>query len=101
MGVSRYKKKLPPRNFWCFRYEAKHNEMKIYARAITSRKNISLTLAKKFHYTFINNILLNSFGKVEYEVKSKHNINSGKNEFIQRNLGLSLDEFNCYSQIKL
>jgi len=91
----------PPRNFWCFRYESKHKEMKIYAHAITSRKNISLTLAKKFQYKFINNILLNSFGNIEYEVKSKHNINSRNNELIQRNLGLSLDDFNCYSQIKL
>lgn len=28
----------PPRNFWCFRYEAKHKEFKAYARSITSRK---------------------------------------------------------------
>jgi len=92
----------PPKYFWCFRYEAKHKEMKIYAHAITSRKHISLTLAKKCQYKFISNILLNSFGKIEYEVKSKHKINSSNNELIQRNLGLSLDEFNnCYSQVKL
>ncbi|KAE9522308.1 hypothetical protein AGLY_017299, partial [Aphis glycines] len=66
-----------PKYFWCFRYEAKHKEIKIYAHPITSRKYISLTLAKQFH-------------KIEYEVKSKHKINS-----------LSLDEFNCYSQVKL
>jgi len=60
----------PPRNCWCFRYEAKHKEMKLYAHAITSRKNISLTLAKKFQYKFMNNILLNSFSNIEYEVKS-------------------------------
>lgn len=37
----------PPKHFWCFRYEAKHKEMKSYAHAITSRKNITLSLAKK------------------------------------------------------
>lgn len=37
----------PPRHFWCFRYEAKHKELKMYARAITPRRNICLTLANK------------------------------------------------------
>ncbi|KAE9521554.1 hypothetical protein AGLY_018054 [Aphis glycines] len=31
----------------------------------------------------------------------KHKINSSNNELIQRNLGFSLDEFNCYFQVKL
>lgn len=39
----------PLRNFWCFRYETKHKEFKTYARAITSRKNICASLAKKIN----------------------------------------------------
>lgn len=42
----------PPKHVWYFRYEAKHKEMKLYAHAITTRKNITLSLAKKFQYTF-------------------------------------------------
>lgn len=37
----------PLRNFWCFKYEAKHKEFKTYARAITSRKNICVSLENK------------------------------------------------------
>lgn len=47
----------PPRNFWCFRYEAKHKEFKAYARAITSRKNICVSLAKKFQLKFAHSLL--------------------------------------------
>lgn len=42
----------PPRNYWCFRFEAMHKEFKAYARAITSRKNISVSLAKKYQLKF-------------------------------------------------
>lgn len=42
----------PPRNFWSFRFEAKHKEFKTYARSITSRKNIGVSLAKKFQLKF-------------------------------------------------
>lgn len=42
----------PPRHFWCFRYE-----IKMYARATSSRKNITLTLAKKYQYKFAHILL--------------------------------------------
>ncbi|XP_008185631.1 uncharacterized protein LOC103310138 [Acyrthosiphon pisum] len=37
----------PPRSYWCMRFEGKHKEIKMYARSTCSRKNITLTLAKK------------------------------------------------------
>lgn len=37
----------PPRHFWCFRFEAKHRELKTYARVTSSRKNITLSISKK------------------------------------------------------
>jgi len=89
----------PPKHFWCFRYEAKHKEMKIYVHVITSRKNISLTLAKKFQYKFINNILNNYPDECVKEMR--HKICTNHNPLIQRNLGLSIDEFDCYSQVEL
>lgn len=42
----------PPKHFWCFRFEAKHKEVKTYANVTTSRKNILLTLAKKYQLKF-------------------------------------------------
>jgi len=42
----------PPRHYWCFRFEAKHKELKLYAHTTTSRKRITLTLAKKFQLKF-------------------------------------------------
>lgn len=47
----------PPRHYWCFRYEGKHKEIKMYARATSYRKNITLTLAKKYQYKFAHSLL--------------------------------------------
>lgn len=47
----------PPRHFWCFKYESKHKELKMYARAITSRRNIIVSLAKKFQLKFADFLL--------------------------------------------
>lgn len=43
----------PPRHYWCFRYEEKHKEIKMYAHATSSRKNISLTLAKNININLL------------------------------------------------
>ena len=40
------------RNMWCFKYESKHKEFKTYARVITSRKNICLSMAKKYQFKY-------------------------------------------------
>lgn len=50
------KKSGPLRKIWCFKYETKHREFKVYAHAITSRRNICLTLAKKFEFKFSNQL---------------------------------------------
>lgn len=47
----------PPRNYWCFAYEAKHKDFKQYANAFTSRCNIPLTLALKFQFKFAHFLL--------------------------------------------
>lgn len=53
----------PPKNYWCFRFEGKHKELKMYARSTCSRKNItwqknfSLSL-QIFFYNQILKILL-------------------------------------------
>lgn len=58
----------PLRKLWCFKFESKHRQFKVYSHCITSRKNICLTLAKKYQLKFAFQIMkptnfssLNSF----------------------------------------
>jgi len=88
----------PPRHFWCFRYEAKHKELKMYARAITSRKNICLTLAKKYQYKFAH-LLLNKESNKTFVVNMRHMINSNHTEFLLNNSFMSSTSFDSYSKI--
>jgi hypothetical protein len=48
----------PSRHYWCFRYEGKHKELKMYVRSTTSRKNITLTLVKKMQLKFGHNLMI-------------------------------------------
>jgi hypothetical protein len=79
----------PPKHFWCFRFEAKHKEMKSYAHSITSRKNIPLTLAKKFQYKYANQILNSTSSKIN--TNKIHIISSNYSELIARVLNLTSD----------
>lgn len=47
----------PLRKFWCFKFESKHRQFKIYSHAMTSRKNICLTLGRKYQLKFANYLL--------------------------------------------
>lgn len=78
----------PLRNFWCFRYEAKHKEFKTYARSITSRKNICVSLAKKYQLKHAYSLMqLQTI--IASEVQECHKIISTKmnviNDFCQKN----------------
>lgn len=47
----------PPKDYWCFRFEAKHKELKSVARSTNSRKNVILTIAKRYQLKFANYII--------------------------------------------
>lgn len=47
----------PLRKIWCFNFEQKHKQFKVYSHCITSRKNICLTLAKKYELKFAFQLL--------------------------------------------
>jgi len=87
----------PPRHFWCFRYEAKHKELKMYARAITSRKNICLTLAKKYSFKFAH-FLLNQQNNKDFIVFDKYKINSDL-EFLSNILSMPYTNITSFSKI--
>jgi len=88
----------PPRHYWCFRFEGKHKEIKMYARSTSSRKNITLTLAKKFQFKFAH-YLLRSETTLTI-VNSNHNICSLYSESLFSILTLSTADYKCYSQIE-
>lgn len=86
----------PPRHFWCFRFEAKHKELKLYAHATSSRKNITYTLGKKMQMKFAyqlfhpapTNLIINQ----THEIKN--------NEYLQFIQSLILPiQFKCYTQV--
>lgn len=88
----------PPRHYWCFRFEGKHKEIKMYAHSTSSRKNITLTLAKQFQFKFAH-YLLRSETTLTI-VNSNHNICSLYSESLFSILTLSRADYKCYSQIE-
>lgn len=89
----------PPRFYWTFRFEAKHKDFKIYARSITSRKNICVSIGIKFQLTFANYLLENK--KPIYTMEPTHMIQTNYEElilgFCDRN-NINSDNFRCYSK---
>lgn len=88
----------PPRHYWCFRFEGKHKEIKMYACSTSSRKNITLTLAKKFQFKFAH-YLLHSETMLTI-VNSNHTICSLYSKSLFGILYLSTADYKCYSQIE-
>jgi len=50
----------PLRKIWCFNFEQKHKQFKIYSHCVTSRKNICFTLAKMYELKFALQLLKSS-----------------------------------------
>lgn len=90
-----------PRYYWKFRYEAKHKEYKTYARNITSRKNIFVSIPRKYQLQF-DNFLIEQEEPV-CTVNSNHIIDSNYEEIIFRfcdGNNIDSERFCCYSQCK-
>lgn len=90
----------PPRHYWCFRHEGKHKEIKMYARGTSSRsrKNITLTLAKKYQYKFAHSLLQPNTQEVI--LKPKHRIRSLNVDKICSTLAVSSLNFFRYNQME-
>ena len=70
------KKMGPLRYIWCFRFESKHRELKMYTNNTNSRKNIPYSVGIKCSLKFCDR-LLNKIGlKDELEYKRNHIIES-------------------------
>lgn len=77
----------PLRNLWCFKYESKHRQFKIYSHCITSRKNICLTLAKKYELKFAYQLTKPSDNS-ELSTKEKYKIKSAYHTIIQEKINV-------------
>jgi hypothetical protein len=83
----------------CFRFEGKHKELKTYARSITSRKHITLTLSKKYQIQFA--FFLMQPIKSNLEFNFKHKINrSLYHNIICHGFNITLKQFECYNKIE-
>lgn len=88
----------PPRHYWSFRFEGKHKELKMYARTTSSRKNITLTLAKKFQFKFAHTILQPNIPNIL--LKLKHLTNSIDRQMIYINYLSGSSQFSYFNQIE-
>lgn len=91
----------PLRNLWCFKYEANHRQFKIYSHCITSRKNICLTLSKKYELKFAYSLtqLNNNINNCNFTVNKVHEIESNHNNLLITELRVEKSCLNMYSHI--
>lgn len=88
-----------PRHYWSFQYESKHREFKAYAKNITSRKNICVSLAKKFELQFAYFLMHES--KNIYEALPIHIVSSKYCKEIEEYSKLFSDKsYSCYSECR-
>ncbi|XP_054087725.1 uncharacterized protein LOC128922130 [Zeugodacus cucurbitae] len=87
-------KKLGPLKYlWSFRFEAEHQIHKKYARSITSRINIPLSLGIKSAIRFANSVITNNFFQAEIVCKEQCPIT--KEIYIS---SLNLSDLNSYKK---
>lgn len=69
----------------------------MYSRVTTSRKNVTLTLAKKFQFKFAQNLMESDKNII---FKDKHMILSKDTEIINNKLNLTSSQYTCYTELK-
>lgn len=90
----------PPRHFWCFRFEGKHKEMKTYARVTSSRKNITLTLAKKFQLKYSYFLMKSPKSELIVFDKNEITINETVQNIIFNRTNLQVVQYKMYKEIQ-
>lgn len=88
----------PVRRFWSFPFETKHRSFKVYAHAITSRKNIPLSLARKYQFIFADYLLDDSKrDEIVYKIKDKCECNLLS--FISLEINIPIENLATYSKV--
>lgn len=82
----------------CFKYEFKHRQFKVYSHCITSRKNICLTLAKKYELKFAYQLINpGKFSAISINLKDK--IESSYSTMICQKLNVQKGMLESYSHL--
>lgn len=89
----------PLRALWSFKFEAKHRQFKLYSHAITSGKNISFTLAKKYQLKFAHYLLKND-DYCQLDTSSKHESDSTLKRVISTKLNVEENELKLFTKVK-
>lgn len=90
----------PLRKLWCFKYESKHRQFKVYSHCITTRKNICLTLAKKYELKFAFQLMVPQTSFCDSIFNEKFKIQSSFNTIICEKLKILKDQYQSYSCIQ-
>lgn len=80
------------------RFEGKHKEIKMFARSTCSRKNITLTLAKKMQLKFAHFILQSN--NTTIVINPKYCICTLHSDAILNTIYIPLTTYKCYSQVE-
>lgn len=87
----------PPKQYNCFRFEAKHRDLKQYARSTNCRINPMLSLSKKAQFKFANYLITpirNPLGSCQSaQISSLHQ------DYISNKLNLTSNQFQSYKEI--
>uniref|UniRef100_A0A6P7H446 Uncharacterized protein LOC114344120 n=1 Tax=Diabrotica virgifera virgifera TaxID=50390 RepID=A0A6P7H446_DIAVI len=91
----------PLRKLWCFKYESNHIHSKIYCHCINSRKNICITLSKKYQLKFAYQILKNEEPTTTLSANSRHKRQSNFKNIIYEQLNIvDKSSVQFYSQLR-
>lgn len=90
----------PLRKLWCFKFEAKHRQFKVYSHCITSRKNICLSLARKYELKFAYQMFtFENHDDQLIDIGNISKIDSKYGFIISEKMNLPKQELNAYSKI--
>lgn len=88
----------PPRHYWSMGFEEKHRDFKIYSHIMNSRKNICLTVARKYQFKFAS--FLNETNKAsELIFKEKNKVISEFTDLVNQTLNIPSHLIEYYSKI--
>lgn len=90
----------PVRKFWSFQFESKHKNFKLYSHAITSRRNICLSLAKKFQFDLAYFLLGNAKASSKYYLSKNNEIKCNLARLVSAKLKIKEQYLKFYDQIQ-
>lgn len=90
----------PVRKFWSFHFEAKHRSFKLYMHSVTSRRNVSVTIAKKYQFYFAHLLLESStYSNEKYICLEKDRSDSSSINIASQILEISVHDLRVYDKL--